>query len=378
MNKNSWTYGGCFLQLLGGILFFSIVGSNVIGAIILGFMGAIVGGLIVVRGQIIAQKEKVMQQKQQEESELQSMKEYASKINKLVDNITSFQDVNIDCTTVCTMLTNFIIKNVVYMLTTQNILVFEKIILEQSELGKELLLSKDMQLNKIDIPENIINDTIMYKSNQFNPLTKALAKYIPFSNDTESVYTTYALLKKVSIVVFSTHWESQYPNIFDDITSMSIDQIISRFCLIEDVKNHDYGGLTAVLTCYLLDKNVITDKNYLQALLWIIDLVEKCLEEMEQEDFEKSLLGLKIQQETKYSINDIDLMSGREFEEFIGTLFSNMGYTVEVTKASGDQGIDIIAIRDGIKIGIQTKCYGGVVSNKAVQEVVGAIIRRIK
>lgn len=41
---------------------------------------------------------------------------------------------------------------------------------------------------------------------------------------------------------------------------------------------------------------------------------------------------------------------------------------VEVTKGSGDQGIDILAFKDGIKYGIQCKCYSSNIGNKAVQE----------
>lgn len=62
-------------------------------------------------------------------------------------------------------------------------------------------------------------------------------------------------------------------------------------------------------------------------------------------------------------------MDGREFEEFIAQLFRNLGYSTEVTKHSGDQGIDIIAEKNGTKIGIQAKCYSGNVGNSAIQEV---------
>ena len=41
---------------------------------------------------------------------------------------------------------------------------------------------------------------------------------------------------------------------------------------------------------------------------------------------------------------------------------------VEVTRGSGDQGIDIIAFKEGIKYGIQCKCYSGNIGNDAVQQ----------
>ena len=65
-----------------------------------------------------------------------------------------------------------------------------------------------------------------------------------------------------------------------------------------------------------------------------------------------------------------DTMEGHEFEYFCANLLRKNGYeNVDVTQGSGDQGIDIIAYRDGIKYGIQCKCYSSDIGNKAVQEV---------
>ncbi len=71
-----------------------------------------------------------------------------------------------------------------------------------------------------------------------------------------------------------------------------------------------------------------------------------------------------------YTLKDIDLMTGIEFENFLCDLFQKMGYHTLSTKASGDQGIDVIAEKDSIKIGIQAKCYTGTVGNSAIQEAV--------
>ena len=72
----------------------------------------------------------------------------------------------------------------------------------------------------------------------------------------------------------------------------------------------------------------------------------------------------------KYSIDDIDVMTGLEFENFISKLFIQMGYSAYTTKASGDQGIDVIAEKNGIKYGIQAKCYSVSVGNSSIQEAV--------
>jgi Restriction endonuclease len=59
---------------------------------------------------------------------------------------------------------------------------------------------------------------------------------------------------------------------------------------------------------------------------------------------------------------------GHEFEQWVAGRMELHGWRAEVTAGSGDQGLDIIARRDGRKIGIQCKRYDGAVGNKAVQE----------
>jgi HJR/Mrr/RecB family endonuclease len=49
-----------------------------------------------------------------------------------------------------------------------------------------------------------------------------------------------------------------------------------------------------------------------------------------------------------------------------------MGYKVEHTKLSGDQGADLVVVKFGIKTVIQAKCYSGTVGNYAVQEIFAA------
>lgn len=62
-------------------------------------------------------------------------------------------------------------------------------------------------------------------------------------------------------------------------------------------------------------------------------------------------------------------MDGHEFEEYCADLLKLNGFSsVEITKASGDQGIDIVAFKHEIKYGIQCKLYSKPVGNSAVQE----------
>lgn len=56
------------------------------------------------------------------------------------------------------------------------------------------------------------------------------------------------------------------------------------------------------------------------------------------------------------------------FENFLEEVFTELGYTVETTKITGDQGADLIVSYSGHKIAIQVKGYFNSVSNSAVQE----------
>jgi restriction system protein len=65
-----------------------------------------------------------------------------------------------------------------------------------------------------------------------------------------------------------------------------------------------------------------------------------------------------------------DKMTGIEYEHFCANILTKEGWNAEVSKGSGDQGADIIAEKDDVKIVIQCKRYATSVGNKAVQEVI--------
>jgi restriction system protein len=61
-----------------------------------------------------------------------------------------------------------------------------------------------------------------------------------------------------------------------------------------------------------------------------------------------------------------------EYEQFCASKLREAGWDARVTKASGDQGVDIVAEKNGIRLVLQCKWYSQPVGNKAVQEVVAA------
>ena len=70
------------------------------------------------------------------------------------------------------------------------------------------------------------------------------------------------------------------------------------------------------------------------------------------------------------SIGSIDYMDGIMFENWCAGLLKKNGFAnVKLTPASGDQGVDILAEKDGIRYAVQCKCYSSDLGNTPIQEV---------
>lgn len=59
---------------------------------------------------------------------------------------------------------------------------------------------------------------------------------------------------------------------------------------------------------------------------------------------------------------------GLDFEHWCAAEIEKQDWVVTVSKASGDQGVDLIASRDSITVAVQCKRYNSPLGNKAVQE----------
>ena len=67
-----------------------------------------------------------------------------------------------------------------------------------------------------------------------------------------------------------------------------------------------------------------------------------------------------------------DNMSPVDFELFCAEQLKQSGWDAQITKASRDQGVDVIAEKNGLRIVLQCKLYTRPVGNKAVQEAAAA------
>jgi restriction system protein len=72
-------------------------------------------------------------------------------------------------------------------------------------------------------------------------------------------------------------------------------------------------------------------------------------------------------------MTEIDTMSGLEFEKYVAALLKQQGYTNIKLTEKFDYGVDIIAHKDGVRWGIQTKRYSGLCKKAAVEQVVAGL-----
>lgn len=100
--------------------------------------------------------------------------------------------------------------------------------------------------------------------------------------------------------------------------------------------------------------------------------IARVIKKIELNKFESSLKS-NDDSGNYYTIQDIDRISGYEFERILKQLFEKMGYTVTHTTLSNDQGADLLIERFGERTVVQSKNWQNNVGNTGVQEVVAAI-----
>ena len=187
-------------------------------------------------------------------------------------------------------------------------------------------------------------------------------------------------------------WEESLQSIFD-LLGIDCDKIINDYIDLNTNKNiYDYS--TELLSSKTFETLIMYPKYEILASLYSEYILFKLIGKI---DFEKWLLML-LEKNTftekvsvynkKYELLNMDrkriesiiklnemlsnVTSGEEFEIFLKHLYEIMGYIVELTPKTGDQGADLILQKNNKKIVAQAKFYSNPVGNFAIQEVVAA------
>lgn len=131
------------------------------------------------------------------------------------------------------------------------------------------------------------------------------------------------------------------------------------------------GFLVASLAGDRMDAGTGHDVAFLAVLMTALLLPALCLRRGAVRRRRRGRAGKAAARTSAFSLGHgprQDRGDGHAFERLVAAKLEGYGFRADITAGSGDQGIDIIARRDGRKIGIQCKRYAGAVGNRAVQE----------
>ncbi len=220
---------------------------------------------------------------------------------------------------------------------------------------KETIKENYSELNKLEIEKLYIDE--IEKSNIFdyNPKyfdkLKDLLKFKGFKF-TEGELVYLIILEKG--VFANTNF-----NKYLSKNANTLDGYILNFISY----NYEYDNVDIEKLILFLKKNKITIKKE-----ELIEKIENIREKQELKNFEN-----KINESNFINISDIDKMSGYDFESFLVKLYKKMGYSVQQTPLSNDQGGDLVVEKLGVRYVVQAKRYNTSISNSAVQQVVASI-----
>lgn len=83
--------------------------------------------------------------------------------------------------------------------------------------------------------------------------------------------------------------------------------------------------------------------------------------------------SLYFREDVKF-LGEVKTLPPVAFERFVAVLFKHRGYTAELTRRSGDQGVDIFVSKDGKKGVVQCKRLKGNVGQPMVRDLYGAMM----
>lgn len=191
-------------------------------------------------------------------------------------------------------------------------------------------------------------------------------------------FACWEAIKRVSVKFYSDIWEDRYGKYIDEPLKQcettqadgTLDRYIENIILCNEIDDSD-PWVMCIFTYYMMDKGYTSGELYYPPYFEIVVAAFSTIREnLNKNKLKEKLKGTVQKQEAHYTIDDVDMMNGSEFEYFVCELYKKMGYKAEVTKQSGDQGLDVIVEKGDKRIGVQAKCYSGTVGNSAVQEAV--------
>ena len=234
---------------------------------------------------------------------------------------------------------------------------------------KELTICRNMALRKVNETLNKIRDSLLAKAENAESFEENGKRYVSTIVNLPYEYMARiknALGREVTFSIDESH-AKEYEIFISELQTSAAYDGIKVIPMIYNDKKDEWHKIPYVWK----DKDTFGSIREESC-----SLVVKCVCEIPEKYSSDVPLSFNAENEDNETVSvettnekDIDRMDGYEFESFCADLLRKNGYKdVSVTSGSGDQGIDIIAHKDGVKYGIQCKCYTSDVGNKAVQE----------
>jgi len=279
---------------------------------------------------------------------------------------------------------------------------FEYLILQKNKIGKLILWSLATDIDDIEailrweergsylnnlpgkLQELEVNlsgykyEIVEFVEDKFNKMTRFLKSIVKYEDESEY---DFLLLRIIQICApsFCRGALTQVSGIdFGDIEYLSLEECVYRYYKkFEKISCND--PVISLLTMFLLNYDKFEGEqnryyyNYPRRRTELINFIKDNEEKFAYKIFEETMSRKNPTNVKGYSLIDIDVMGGDEFEKFISMIFTKMGYVSNVTQHTRDFGVDVIAEKNGVKIAIQAKCYSGSVSPSAIQEIVAGM-----
>lgn len=195
-------------------------------------------------------------------------------------------------------------------------------------------------------------------------------------NDINNIANNDLLIDKENTMIKTIYIYDYYDYLFEDAARFVIEKKIAYTSMIQRMFKIGPNRATRIME-QLEEAGIIspTDGIKHSEVLISLEQFEKFMYKFpkpRKEIIDTELSEATPQDNTYTTKSQItyDDMTGEEFEKFCVVILSKNNFiNVKQTKSSGDQGVDILAEKDGIKYAIQCKCYSKPVGNHAIQEV---------
>ena len=218
-----------------------------------------------------------------------------------------------------------------------------------------------------------IDDSSTERQNAYESFCRALKPYYSrFDNENRAFLENQC---KETFYSISIDYRYEFDSLIEEAIKAVISEQMASTTILQRKLRLGYGRAAIIMDCLeqigivgpasgsMPRKVLISESEYIRNRSYYIYQISKS-----EYSESKHLITESIRTEEPIS-KEIDDLDGYEFESFCCKVLAASNFSnIKQTKLSGDDGIDIIAEKDGIIYGFQCKCYSSPVGIKAVQE----------